>query len=129
MWTASVSLVQKLGGKGQVTVIYTDSVSGEKITEVYNIFGDAIDPDFLTKRVAAQIATYEATYSYIDSLAAGPIEPFEKSQGQTDKETYLKDLAVLAQMQYLISLKLKLESDQDYIDQVALVKADLAKLG
>lgn len=128
MWTSQIEASDKADGRVQTLVSYSSDVDGEK---PFNRVSFATSLDQLKREVQSEIDRVSAAFAFADSLQKQFGKPFDTTvvvtppePAEAARQKYFKDLAVLNKMREAIAAGIRKETDQDYLDQLALVKSE-----
>jgi hypothetical protein len=130
MWSVTITDVKKEQGVALITALFTDSVSGETILRVYPINGFVNLNLVMLNRIKNDLDSFNAAYTFAGTVPLGvpdfsPLVPPPPTPAEIALQKFVTDFIVLRGMVRLIDLDIKKKTDQDYKDQVILVKAEL----
>ena len=128
MWTHNVVESKKEKGNAVTIVDFTNDVTEELKREVFRV--DNLNS--LKVVIQSRLDALNAAYDFAESAPKGEIDltipPPEPPPDLTPEELarikFLQDLALMRQMEKAIAAGLKKSDDEDYVNQVALVKSE-----
>lgn len=128
MWTPVIEASDKVNGQVRTLVRYESDVPEE---EVFRKESFATSEDQLKREVQAEIDRVTAAFAFSDALQKAIGKPFDTAivvtpptPAELARQKYFKDLFLLNTMIEGVKDGIRKETDQDYVDQLALVKSE-----
>lgn len=129
MWSMEIQKAGKEQGRAIISGVFTESVSGETLLKQYVLDGFGNLPSLLKQRIQNDLDAFNAAYAFADTIVPGapdltPIVKPPLTPQQIAQNKFITDFQVQRGMEKAIASGIKKTTDQDYIDQVALVKLE-----
>lgn len=121
MWASTIDRKDFSNGQFRVFVKYTDG-AGSSFEEAYNLS----NAENLNNTIRSRIDQLQAVEAFADTVTLGAYTPTPKPV--IAASDYEIALAEVSRVKNLVSLGILKETDQEFVDAVAALKAEYSKL-